>query len=727
VNSRIKFLRRVRIHGEECGAVARALHHEVKRNSLPAVIENVSVTTFERKSMLNKTIFKRIALAVVTALGAGVLTTLSVTGAAATPHGGDVLTVGTPSKTSVVQGDTVSVTVDYSWTTTVAGETATVLLGGDQSDFAQSSPYQGAYIVASSTDSANVTNHGVIAGGTAITSSSGDTVTATDAGTYSRAKFTIYLPNFTAPATAKTVTYTVAIRSGGATGPIEQSANFTLTLNAKDTVGVASKSLVWLNNSLTTAGVNAPRADSTLVVSAGTAASPAAVGYIWQEARNASDTTNSTTSTSRDVDADFTVTITGPGTLDYYNNSGGTYALTATKAKSVTVDAGETIVVYSDGTAGTATITSYIGSTALTQAAKTINFFGKPATITATVDSAAVSSASTANRMISFVVKDSAGNALSDVGTVYNTGTPGGGFYAVYSDTTVVSGTAAIAGGTAAYTLCSTYSATAAKWYCNLAFNDSGTATVTIVDSLTVGTAVISSSALTVVASGTAYTGTATFDKTTYNTGEKAILTVTAKDSGGRNVADGDSSPWAATVRWTSNAATTSVSTGSDDDGGTFTSLVDFLNSGSTNTFVGGVDTAVVYMPTVAGTYTVVGKGAGGTATTESTILTFTVVDPAQVTNLAAIAAAQAAADASADAAAEAIDAANAATDAANLAAEAADAATVAAEEARDAADAATAAVEELATQVATLMAALKAQITTLANTVAKIARKVKA
>jgi len=88
---------------------------------------------------------------------------------------------------------------------------------------------------------------------------------------------------------------------------------------------------------------------------------------------------------------------------------------------------------------------------------------------------------------------------------------------------------------------------------------------------------------------------------------------------------------------------------------------------------------------------------------------------------------AQAAAEAASDAAAEAIDAANAATDAANLAAEAADAATVAAEEARDAADAATAAVEELATQVATLMAALKAQITTLANTVAKIAKKVKA
>jgi hypothetical protein len=102
-------------------------------------------------------------------------------------------------------------------------------------------------------------------------------------------------------------------------------------------------------------------------------------------------------------------------------------------------------------------------------------------------------------------------------------------------------------------------------------------------------------------------------------------------------------------------------------------------------------------------------------------------VNSVTVTVAAAVSSSQAAAEAASDAAAEAIDAANAATDAANLAAEAADAATVAAEEARDAADAATAAVEELATQVATLMAALKAQITTLANTVAKIAKKVKA
>ena len=48
-SSQFSFLRRVRIHDGECGAVARALHHEVEIFSLPAVYENVSYTTKERK------------------------------------------------------------------------------------------------------------------------------------------------------------------------------------------------------------------------------------------------------------------------------------------------------------------------------------------------------------------------------------------------------------------------------------------------------------------------------------------------------------------------------------------------------------------------------------------------------------------------------------------------------------------------------------------------------
>ena len=50
MNSQIKFLRRVRIHGGECGAVARALHHEAKRSSFcQADLEMVSISTKERK------------------------------------------------------------------------------------------------------------------------------------------------------------------------------------------------------------------------------------------------------------------------------------------------------------------------------------------------------------------------------------------------------------------------------------------------------------------------------------------------------------------------------------------------------------------------------------------------------------------------------------------------------------------------------------------------------
>jgi hypothetical protein len=128
-----------------------------------------------------------------------------------------------------------------------------------------------------------------------------------------------------------------------------------------------------------------------------------------------------------------------------------------------------------------------------------------------------------------------------------------------------------------------------------------------------------------------------------------------------------------------------------------------------------------------ASTATTRGDGTAMPAKTAATGFTSAVTIAGSSAAVSASNAATAAAEAATDAASEAIDAANAATDAANLAAEAADAATVAAEEARDAADAATAAVEELATQVATLMAALKAQITTLANTVAKIAKKVKA
>ena len=74
MTSSFKFLRRVRIHGRECGAVARALHHKVKGSSLCQADSGKALgSTTERKSMSTKTTLKRIALVAVSALSFGML------------------------------------------------------------------------------------------------------------------------------------------------------------------------------------------------------------------------------------------------------------------------------------------------------------------------------------------------------------------------------------------------------------------------------------------------------------------------------------------------------------------------------------------------------------------------------------------------------------------------------------------------------------------------------
>jgi len=100
MNSPLKFPRRVRIHGGECGAVARALHHEAQKVALTQNEQMFSSdvkglmrqadrkkslrsTLIERKQMSTKTSIKRIALVAVSALGFGVLTSVAPASAAA--------------------------------------------------------------------------------------------------------------------------------------------------------------------------------------------------------------------------------------------------------------------------------------------------------------------------------------------------------------------------------------------------------------------------------------------------------------------------------------------------------------------------------------------------------------------------------------------------------------------------------------------------------------------
>jgi hypothetical protein len=101
MNSPLKFPRRVRIHGGECGAVARALHHEAQKVALTQNEQMFSSdvkglmrqadrkkslrsTLIERKQMSTKTSIKRVALVAVSALGFGLLSVAPSSGAAIT-------------------------------------------------------------------------------------------------------------------------------------------------------------------------------------------------------------------------------------------------------------------------------------------------------------------------------------------------------------------------------------------------------------------------------------------------------------------------------------------------------------------------------------------------------------------------------------------------------------------------------------------------------------------
>jgi hypothetical protein len=399
----------------------------------------------------------------------------------------------------------------------------------------------------------------------------------------------------------------------------------------------------------------------------------------------------------------ISATITGPGLLGLAVD--GTTATAAQSGRVVATSSAAVlsanagvISVWSDGTSGTATITISSGTVVL--ATKTVIFYGTVATLTATQNlkvaraSAAGAELGTSSASATWltadttpavyiVAMDASGSIVPGLTITALSNSP-----AVIISGAVTQDDATGAGDGPGYYNASVTSAPGGT---------SGASGTVVFRTLLSTGAYVSTDAITFTLGGTVATATLTLDKASYQAGEAMVVTRTAKDSAGNPVYDGIASP--AVVF-------------SKAIGGTAPAAGEYRS---------GVSASSASRPTVFAPST------GGAFEARATF-SFAGVST-QVTASASVAddASTAAANAASDAASEAIDAANAATDAANLAAEAADAATVAAEEARDAADAATAAVEELATQVATLMAALKAQITTLANTVAKIAKKVKA
>jgi len=679
--------------------------------------------------MSTKTFFKRAALVVVASLGLGFLSVPSSQAGVATAS----LTLGSATATANVSDSATGSWVLRFTADSAAGDTAVVKYSCDAPTGASCPAIQARQTATA--DTANIQTFAGRNGGATPASAPwvdisgnywGESATAT-ANVNVRSSVSFKAVNFTK---AGTYTYTFFVAGGLAGTTISgTTVNWVVTVSAVSTGASSVISYFGLNDAqasywrATPSGTfNATSTDSAVVLDKGTAASPALAGVLYLVPTTlAGDTRVAVGDTFVPIQDTFVVTMSGPGYVSVAGAAPTGKAVAALNVSAYALGAAyktESLTVWSDGTAGTGTITITKGSA--TVYTKSVTFTGVAASASTSLSDTYTSIGQTLNLVAQ--VKDAGGNLLTS-----------GTFYVFSSDTKVVSAGASLYSNAATQyqTLgqcaSATWSTTAKTLTCSLTTADTGTASIYLADSWNVTASSFVTTPLTLTVTGnTIASATVAFDKATYAPGERAVITITTKDSAGRVQATGATGTLGAILQTPTLTGVTAlpyagtVAGGADQTG--LTSVTKYMDS--------GVETRVVLMPNYGSdvSYSLVYATFGST-TGEKTTVTATakVVDPTQAAQNVAIANAQAAADAATDAALQAIDAANAATDAANLAAEAADAATVAAQESKDAADAATAAVESLATQVATLMAALQAQITSLANVVAKIAKKVKA
>ena len=316
----------------------------------------------------------------------------------------------------------------------------------------------------------------------------------------------------------------------------------------------------------------------------------------------------------------------------------------------------------SDGTTGPATVTISAGGVVL----GTINlvFTGAKDKLTLATGTATklsknyIGSQETAT--VTIVAKDAAGNDLASSGITAVTG----------SDTTGTIASASINGDVVTVT--------------GGLVSGKVTWTVTDADKRTV----------TFVTNTTKKTGkfALSFDKSSYEPGEKVTWSVSGKDSDGSPIADG---PRAAFGSVEANLAVATLGVGS--------------LPATTLTFVDGAATGYFFAPsTASGTFnlsTTIGAADSTFATATTAAKAATTVATFTITNAAT----------------------DAALDAANEAATAAQDATDAAIQAADAADEATAAVAALSLEVNTLIAGLKAQLSTLYKIVIKLKNSIAA
>lgn len=370
------FLHRVRIHGGEFDASARAMHRK-------AALENVSSATIERTIMSTKTTLKRISLVAVAAMGFGLL---SVVPSSAGVSQADTLTLASAASTATLGGTAVAV-VNQSFVASAAADSLTVTAS------LVSAPIGSAFPLVLAN-----------AGGTNV-NTTGTSPTGYTSGVASSAAG--YTTGFTTATFTPTVagTYVVKFTPGlgvGNTGTIQAVAvTWTFTVAAEGAATAADSTWGMI------AGIATPVQGTKTAITASKTLPAAQVATIRVTPLKAGGVALNTA-------IKLSATITGPGTLGVGASNSTTTSSTGRAITSAAIG-DYTFGVFNDGTAGVATITiTEPGGAVLATA--TVNFADSLASYTLTPTNTVTAVGATDS--VAIVGKDAAGITAS-LGTYY--------------------------------------------------------------------------------------------------------------------------------------------------------------------------------------------------------------------------------------------------------------------------------------------------------------------
>jgi trimeric autotransporter adhesin len=547
--------------GGESSESARAIHYVVQKDTLMTYVSAliaqadpgiVSGSTIERKKMSTKTIYKRIALVAVAALGAGVL---SVAPASADELPGSQVTAVTVATETTAPAVGSAVFVKFG--ATFAALTAAAGNSADSTQFRAAItafPTGGSVAITSNTAAAatpagTATPVAVTAGTaptTAATASTNEvTVTlAAENTTAWSAQTLTYLAGFNFTPTKAGVYEVTVWRDTDDADDIDVSEirnSVSITVAAAATYSSALSTMHSVTGNGTAAATSTTNAVALLATATRATATRAAITVTLRDSANATMASGNTLTAVMTGVGGFgstTVTADTPGATDCS-------ATTVERVKTLAADAVNTLTLCSDGNSGVGTVTVSITNAAgvtTVLGTKTITYYGTVATLSATVlqgiarpgaangdksQNAATQATLALTPAVVVVAKDANGVIVPGLTVV---GTPTD-LTIVASSTTdgAVNGTTD-KNGPGYYNFDVTGGAAA---------NVGKSTTVVYSTTLADGVSKISSAPVTIALAGTPAAVTWALDKTSYTPGEKVTITVTAKDAAGNNAADG--------------------------------------------------------------------------------------------------------------------------------------------------------------------------------------------